>query len=76
MTAKKTAPEPTIAETIMLTALLAIARDKPGCQGCSWDEPCPVCFASNLVVQMLEWPQFARWKKDWKITAVRRKKPK
>lgn len=68
--------EATSAESLMLVALTAIARGKPNCNGCPWDEPCDKCFASSIVGSVIHTPQFSTWRKCYKITAKRRKKKK
>lgn len=68
--------EPTMAESLMMTSLMVIARNKPECDGCQWDDPCNQCFASQIVSQLLNYPAFKRWKLSYKITAKRRRKKK
>lgn len=68
--------EPTIPEALMLSALLAIARGKPDCKGCRWDNPCDKCFAAQAVASVMDWPQFEKWRKHYRITATRKRKLK
>lgn len=59
-------------ELTMLTTLLLIARGKPECQGCDWQNPCDKCLASTVAYQVMESDGFEAWRKRWKIVARKR----
>lgn len=61
------------AELIMVSALVAIAKDNK-CDGCDWEQPCDKCFAAQMLSNVFEHPQFASWKKGFKLVVTRKKR--
>lgn len=72
--------ESTLLENMMLMTLVCIARSKPECTGCRWDNPCPMCMSAQIVDTVINSKngkkRFKAWHKGYKIVAKRRKKAK